>query len=146
MKRVMAFGSFDILHLGHLLYLKKARMLGDFLIVVVARDKSIESMKGRAPIMNEKARLALISSLRIVDLAVLGEKLPGQASRYEVLRKYKPDVIALGYDQKVDIGELKKWLSSNGIKARVVRIHGKADEKVFKSSLIKRKLAIYLKR
>ena len=146
MKRVIAFGSFDLLHPGHLLYLKRARALGDFLIVVVARDESIKKIKGRSPVMDEKSRLMLISELRCVDRAVLGKRLSEGVSKYEIFRKYKPDIIVLGYDQRVDLSELKAWLSSNKINAKVVRIRGRADDKVFKSSLIKKRLAIYLKR
>ncbi|MCL5008495.1 MAG: adenylyltransferase/cytidyltransferase family protein, partial [Candidatus Marsarchaeota archaeon] len=69
-KRVMAFGSFDILHPGHIAYLNKARGLGDSLVVVVARDSSIRKIKHREPFFAENDRLRIISSLGMVDKAV----------------------------------------------------------------------------
>lgn len=136
-KTVMAFGSFDLLHPGHLLYLRRARALGDRLIVVVARDESIEMLKRRKPLLNERARLSVIRSLRMVDLAVLGNRLSNARDRYRILEKYRPSVIAFGYDQRVNEGEVKKWLMAHGIKARIVRIRVSEDPRIFKSSRLK---------
>jgi FAD synthetase len=139
-KTVMAFGSFDVLHPGHILYLEKARKLGKRLIVVVARDSSIAMFKKKGPVFDEKERMKIVSSLRMVDNAVLGNKLSGPEGRLRILRKYRPDVIALGYDQRINAAEIEKWLQKNGIKAKVVRIRGAAKRERYKSSLIKRKI------
>ncbi|EQD57472.1 glycerol-3-phosphate cytidylyltransferase, partial [mine drainage metagenome] len=71
MTRVMATGVFDILHLGHIHFLKESKKLGDELYVVVARD-STAGKRGKTPVFNETARLQLLSELKLVDHAVLG--------------------------------------------------------------------------
>lgn len=132
-KTVIAFGTFDILHAGHLHYLEKAKSLGDKLIVVVARDENVLKEKGARPYLCEKDRLSLIKALKVVDKAVLG--LSGD--KFKVIAKYKPDIIALGYDQKVDYVALKKFLRDKKLKAKVVRISAYRPQRC-KSSIIKR--------
>lgn len=107
----MAFGTFDLFHKGHESYLKQARKLGDFLIVVVARDINVKKTKGALPSDGERKRVKNIRKSRLADLAVLGNK----DDRYQMIRKYRPEVIALGYDQKVDRKELEKKISEFGL-------------------------------
>ncbi|MDE1856684.1 MAG: FAD synthase [Candidatus Micrarchaeota archaeon] len=133
---VLAFGSFDILHPGHLAYLKRAKRLGDMLIVVVSRDSSIRTIKGREPYMDERARLEIVGSLRFVDKAVLGNRLKREADKYAIISRYMPDVLAFGYDQKINTGELREWLKSRGIKCRIARIRDSVSPRSFKSSRI----------
>lgn len=135
---VMAFGSFDILHPGHLYYLKSASRYGD-LVVVVARDESVEKLKGHRPFMGENSRLEIIKSLRFVKTAVLGDRIRKRKDIYKILKKFKPDVIAFGYDQRIDMKYLKKFLGENGMHPRIVRIRP-FREMLFKSSKIKRLL------
>ena len=133
MKKTMAFGSFDILHDGHKHYLKEAKSLGDYLIVVVARDSNIIRFKGKKPVNNQYTRLNNIKSLDFVDEAVLGHK----DDILEVLKEYKPDIVCLGYDQKtVDEDKLKKELKKRDIKAKIVRCRPFKPE-VYKSSKIR---------
>lgn len=139
-RTVMAFGSFDILHPGHVLYLERARRLGDRLLVVVARDSSIEMFKGRKPFFTEKERLHMVSALRVVDKAVLGNRVKDPSGIYGILGRYKPDVIALGYDQRADIRGLKEWLRRNRINASVKRLRARADPARYKSSIIRERL------
>jgi FAD synthetase len=133
----MAFGSFDLLHPGHLLYLEKARGLGDRLIVVVARDRSIEAIKRRRPVLDESSRLRMVSALRVVDRAVLGNRLYGPEDRYGVIGRYRPDVIAFGYDQRVDLKGLKGWMKKSRLKARIVSIKARKNTRMFKSSRLR---------
>ena len=134
MKTVLAFGSFDILHYGHLQFLSKAKGLGDRLVVVVARDATMRRLKGREPIFDEDARLAMISALKIVDEARLGNT-DGADRKYDIILEVKPQVIALGYDQEESEGRLGKWLESKGMGGtKIVRIKHVEDEEVFKSS------------
>ena len=77
MKKVMAFGAFDILHKGHEHYLKEAKNYGDYLIVLVARDQNIAKIKGKKAVHNELFRLEQIVKLDFVDEAVLGDKSIG---------------------------------------------------------------------
>ena len=132
MKKVMAFGSFDILHEGHKHYLQEAKSYGDYLIVVVARDSNILKFKGRKPRNNENFRLGKIKELVFVDEAVLGDKL----DIFSVLDKYKPDVVCLGYDQAtVDEKKLLKELEKRKVKSEIVRAKP-YRENIYKSSLI----------
>ncbi len=130
MKKVMAFGSFDILHKGHEAYLKEAKGYGDYLIVIVARDDNILRFKGRKPKHHENYRLEQVKKLNFVDEAVLGHK----DDILEVLEDYNPDVVCLGYDQKtVDVKKLKQELEKRGIKAEIVRAKPYKED-VYKSS------------
>jgi len=137
-RTVMAFGSFDILHPGHIHYLRKAASLGDRLIVIVARDSSIMMLKGRAPAFRERDRLKLISSLRFVDKALLGNRIRKREDLYRIIRQQRPNVIAFGYDQKANIPELKRWLARNRIRSKVVRITGALNPRLYKSSRLRR--------
>jgi len=91
----MVFGTFDIIHPGHKNFFKQAREYGEYLIVVVARDKTVKEVKGKMPANNEKARLSNIKKSGLVDEAVLGNL----KDKYKNIKKLKPDVICLGYDQ-----------------------------------------------
>ena len=141
-KTVMAFGSFDLLHPGHVHYLNRASKLGDRLIVVVARDSSIKAMKGRPPVFGEKDRVELVGSLKSVHRAVVGNRIRKREDLYKILKRHNPSVIVFGYDQRVDIPRLKAWLLENKIKARIVRIHSSLDPKRYKSSRMRSRLAI----
>ena len=98
-KVVLASGIFDLLHLGHVKFLEDAKKAGGEnakLIVIIARDSTVEKTKGRKPIISEDQRRALVESLKVVDEAVLGYE---SLDIGEFIAKIKPDVIALGYDQ-----------------------------------------------
>lgn len=115
--RVMATGVFDIMHPGHLHFLQKARELGDELIVVVARDSTVESLK-RHPIVNERSRREMVEALSVVDAAFLGY----ESDHLRMALELKPDVIALGYDQSYEPEELENELRKLGLNVRVVRM------------------------
>jgi len=117
MVRVLATGTFEILHPGHLLYLEEAKKLGDELFVIVARDVNVKKRK-RTPIIREEQRLKMISALKVVDKAMLGS----EKDMYEPLYSIKPDVIAIGYDQDFDVVMLERELRKRGFKSKVVRI------------------------
>jgi len=126
MKTVMCFGTFDKLHPGHLSYLKQARKYGDKLVVVVARDQNVIKIKGRLPREDEKARLKKVVNSELADKVVLGQ----MEDRLSVVKKYKPDVVCLGYDQEVSLDELKKVF-----KGKIVRCRAYKND-IYKSSLI----------
>ena len=131
MKKVMCAGTFDIIHPGHLYYFSEAKKYGGRLVVVVSRDKTSETFKGNKPIHNEKERLEGIRMLEIVDEAVLGN----EGNIFNIVEEIKPDVICLGYDQKIQKQELEDELKKRGIKATVIRI-GPYMQHVYKSSKI----------
>jgi FAD synthetase len=114
--KVLATGTFDILHPGHVLFLEKARELGDELNVIVARESMIKH-KPR-PIVSDEQRLKMVQSLKVVDYAVLGS----ESDIFEPIQKLKPDIIVLGYDQTFQIDKLKEELHTRGFDSEVVRI------------------------
>lgn len=117
MVRVMATGVFDIIHLGHLYFLKEARKLGDELVVVVATDKTAERMK-HIPITSQDMRVKLVAELKPVDKAIIGD----EKDIYKVVEELKPDIIALGYDQKHDEEKIKDDLKKMGLDVKVMRL------------------------
>ncbi len=116
MTRVLATGTFDILHPGHIYFLTQARKLGDELFVIVARDSNVTHKP--KPIVPEEQRLEMVNALGMVDKALLGS----EKDMFEPLKEIKPDIIALGYDQRFDSELLEKELTKRGIPAKVVRI------------------------
>ncbi|UCF07343.1 MAG: FAD synthase [Thermoplasmata archaeon] len=122
MVRVMATGVFDILHLGHIYFLEEAKKLGDELVVVVAMDKTAEQLKHN-PITSQDMRVKLVSALKPVDRAVLGY----EGDRYKIVQELKPDIIALGYDQKHDEEKIKNDLKDLGMDVKVVRLEPFVD-------------------
>jgi len=132
-KVVLASGVFDLLHLGHVKFLEEAKSAGGKnaeLIVIIARDSTVEENKGRKPIMPENQRRALVESLKVVDEAVLGfEKF----DLGDVIERVKPDVIALGYDQADMEKGVKEYVKRHGLDIKVIRI-GKFDEDELNSS------------
>ncbi|MBS3061660.1 MAG: FAD synthase [Candidatus Diapherotrites archaeon] len=116
--RVLGFGTFDLLHAGHLSYLTQAKKLGDELFVIVARDSNVKQFKGFFPVHNEKTRLALVQNLKMVDHATLGDK----KDFFSKIKKLAPAVIAQGYDQWPGKKELEKMLVEHAIPAKVVRM------------------------
>ena len=135
MKKVMCFGTFDILHAGHKFYLSEAKKLGGFLAVVVARDETVKAVKGRLPLHSESVRVHNLQQLRIADKVILGN--PGD--KLKVVQDEKPDVICLGYDQTFFTDDIKQKLLQRGLDVEVVRLPAFKPE-VYKSSLIKKKL------
>ena len=92
---VLAGGVFDIIHPGHIYTLNSAKSLGDTLVVVVATDKTAKKMKKRTPLHNQEQRKNLVESLSMVDLCLIGQ----EGDIFETVKKVKPEIIALGYDQ-----------------------------------------------
>jgi FAD synthetase len=122
MVKVMATGTFDLLHMGHIYYLKEAKKLGDKLVVVVARDSTVRKLK-HEPITPEEMRLNIIKELKIVDDAVLGHK----DDMYTTVKEIKPDIIALGYDQIHDEKKIEQELKKRKLTAKVVRLPKYSD-------------------
>ncbi|MBT4166252.1 FAD synthase [archaeon] len=135
MVKVLVFGSFDIVHKGHVYFLKTAKALGDELVVVVGRDKTIKEVKGVLPLHKEKERVKDVSSLGIADEVILG----GLGDKFKVIEEVGPDIIALGYDQESFSYGLKGELVKRGLVIKVMRLDGFKVEK-YKSSLMREKL------
>jgi len=131
-KRVMVFGTFAVLHPGHLYFFSQAKKYGDKLIVVVARDVTVKKVKGFLPKLDEAARLQMAGALEMVDKAVLGDKIDW----YKIIRKNKPDVICLGYDQRTP-PNFEKKLKEMKILAKIYRLPSYKIQKYKSSKLLK---------
>ena len=96
-KIVFTNGCFDILHLGHIDYLSKAKDLGDLLIIGLNTDKSVSKIKGsNRPIQDEYSRAMVLASLGFVDAVVFfGEDTP-----YNLIKTTQPDILVKGADYK----------------------------------------------
>ena len=116
MTRVLATGTFDILHPGHILYLRKAKELGDELFVIVSRDTMIQHKS--KPVIPERQRLQVVRALEMVDHAQLGS----ENDIFEPLMTIKPDIVALGFDQYFDEKKLQEDLEKRHIPSRVIRL------------------------
>jgi FAD synthetase len=118
---VLASGIFDLLHLGHVKFLEDAKKAGGRnakLVVVVARDSTVEKTKGRKAIVPEDQRCKLVDSLKMVDKAVLGYE---NLDIGQVIKKIKPDIIALGYDQAEMEKKVCQYLAEHKLQVKVVR-------------------------
>lgn len=115
--RVMTTGVFDLLHPGHIAMLEEAARLGDELVVVIARDESATKEK-HAPITPEEHRRRMVEALKPVSRAVLGHR----GDYYRIVEELRPDVIALGYDQKYDVADVEAKCAARGVRLRVVRL------------------------
>lgn len=133
MKRILATGTFDIVHPGHVFFLREAKKLGDWLGVVISRDSTVLSVKGELPENDQNVRRRNIENLKIADAVVLGYP----DDKYQIIQDLRPQIIALGYDQKAFTENLKKTLEQRGIFADVIRL-SPFKPHVHKTSLIKK--------
>ncbi len=124
MKTVIIFGTFDIVHHGHLNLFKQARRYGDTLVAVVARDKRVQDIKSIQSVYNEKERKQFLEQIRLIDKVVLGD----QKDVYKVIRVLKPDVIVLGYDQMHFTDKLQEKITEFGFKTKIVRAKSYKEE------------------
>lgn len=132
MTRVMVFGTFDMLHAGHLDLFRQARALADdpHLTVSIARDSAASRVKGAKPRHTETERLALVRDCALVDEAVLGD----EHGYIEHITAAAPDTIALGYDQEGEYVEhLEADLRAAGLTTRIVRLQPFKPE-IYKTS------------
>jgi len=145
-KIVLASGVFDLLHLGHVRFLEAAKRAGGRnaeLIVIVARDSTVEKRKGGKPVIPENQRRALVESLKVVDEALLGYK---DFNMGKVIEKIKPDVIAVGHDQYGMEQAVRNYVKEKGLKTKVVKIGRFGEDELNSSSKIKQKIIEYFKR
>lgn len=130
MRRVVATGTFDIIHPGHITFLEEAKKLGDELIVIVAREKNVRHKP--KPVIPEEQRRKVVEALKPVDRAILGDK----DDIFRPIMELKPDVIVLGYDQHFDESWLEEELRKRGISCKVVRIRKRVECELCSSAKI----------
>ncbi len=130
MKRVVATGTFDIIHPGHITFLEEAKKLGDELIVIVAREKNVKHKP--KPVIPEEQRRKVVEALKPVDKAILGDR----DDIFKPIMELKPDVIVLGYDQHFNESWLENELMKRGLNCRVVRIEKRVECELCSSAKI----------
>lgn len=124
----MLFGTFNILHPGHLSLFRQAKMFGDELFVVLARNHTVKQLKNYNPV-DELVRRSKLLQLPMIDNVILGHS----EDRMDAIKTIQPDVICLGYDQEFFITELEAFLDQEGIDSIVTRLSPYREE-MYKSS------------
>jgi len=141
-KRVLAVGTFDILHPGHVLYLREARKLagknGELWVIVASDSPARGKPKKSRPILPAEFRAAIVRELKTVDRVVVGSP----RDIFELLPRIRPDILALGANQPYDEKKLSRKLGALGLKTRVVRIRKFYRGKFGSSTKIRRALGI----
>ncbi len=110
--KVLVGGVFDILHVGHVHFLERAKSLGDELVVIVANDETVLRSKGHRPVNTAEERAELLRALRVVDEVYIGA--PGGIS-FDLVKEIDPDLIVLGPDQRISEEYLKEKLREKGM-------------------------------
>ena len=134
--RILIFGTYDFVHYGHLHMMRQARALAanPYLIVSVARSVNVKKIKGAKPLFSDSDRIKMLGELKLVDEVVLSA-----ASDYiSHIAQLRPDIIALGYDQKAYTADLASKLKDRGANPRIVRLKS-YKPKVLKTSLLKQR-------
>jgi FAD synthetase len=130
LRRVVATGTFDILHPGHLYYLEESKKMGDELWVIVARDANVKHKP--CPIIPEEHRLQMVAALKPVDHAMLGDK----TDMFRPIEEIRPEVITIGFNQHFDERTLHQQLTERGLAPEIVRIGKYEDEELCSSRFV----------
>ena len=130
-KKVFVGGTFDLIHPGHIHYLKEASKYG-LVYAVVARDRNVLKVKGRKPILDQTSRLRIIESIKYVYRAFLGNEY----NIYRSIEEVRPDIIILGPDQPLSEESLIKELEKRGISCEVLRLSERVNEPLASSTNI----------
>jgi FAD synthetase len=125
---VVAQGTFDLLHPGHLHYLAEAAGMGEELHVIVARESNVTHKA--PPIVPERQRREMVAALEPVDEARLGHP----EDIFVPIEELRPDVIALGYDQHHDVAGIERALAERDIDCEVRRA-GKREPRSYEELL-----------
>lgn len=130
--KVLTFGTFDLVHDGHLYYLSNAKKYWDNLVTIVARDKSVQKFKGKSPLYSEEKRINDVENFQVSDIVELGH----ESDYFACIKRHNPKVICLGYDQKSANVWLQKYLDENNLTITIV-ILPPYRENELKSSILK---------
>jgi len=128
----MVAGTFDIIHKGHLNFFAQAKKQGNWLIAIIARDDTILKEKKKSLVHTEQERIQHVQELKIVDEAHLGNK----SDKLKIIQTIQPDVIALGYDQSINVKALQAHLQKHNLTAKIVIMQPFHPE-VYKSSKLR---------
>ena len=129
-KVVFTNGTFDLLHLGHVTYLQKAKKHGDVLVVGVNTDRSVKSYKGpKRPLNPEKDRIRVLAALKCVDYAALFS----DPTPLNLIKKVKPHVLVKGADwKKSQIAGAKEVESWGGKVKRIALVPNRSTTRILK--------------
>lgn len=121
-------GCFDILHVGHVRYLREAKKTADVLVLALNSDSSVRSIKGeKRPLMNEKERAEILAALEFIDFVTIFQEL----TPLELINYLKPDILIKGGDwpEEKIVGreEIKKW---GGRVAIIPEVEGKSTTNI----------------
>ena len=134
---------FDIIHIGHAHFLNAAKEHGDHLTVIIANDTTVRKMKGE-PILSDERRAEVVLQLKPVNEVVIGRT--GDMLDI-IVEDIKPDVIALGFDQRLFTRrELEKKLLERGLEVKVVRLKEMEQDLAGSRKIISKILKIYRKK
>lgn len=122
MTLVVAQGTFDLLHTGHIHYLEDAAAHGDELVVIVARQANVTHKP--APILPASQRREIVDALAVVDRAIMGH----EDDIFVPIERLEPDVIVLGHDQHHDEAAIREELQDRGLTCELVRATGREPE------------------
>jgi rfaE bifunctional protein nucleotidyltransferase chain/domain len=119
-KIVLVGGCFDVMHLGHIFFLEKAKEKGDMLVVLLESDENIKKNKGQnRPINNQENRAVFLTKLKMVDYVIKLPEMKSDEDYLEILKKIKPNIIAVS---EGDVGLEKKSKQAKEIGAKVVKV------------------------
>lgn len=135
----MVFGTFDVLHPGHAFFLREAKKRGQELFAVVARDSATSREKRKYLWYKQLTRIRHVRALRVADRVLLGDEAQRFSNDFPIIKKWKPDVVAVGYDQTHLVGKLRNQSKKWPWKIRIVRIKAFRPNQ-YKSSLLKKKM------
>ncbi len=139
-KTVLATGVFDILHLGHLRFLQESKKRGGpgaRLVVVIARDRTVQNRKGQKPVMPEDQRREIVAALKPVNKAILGHK---ELDFLGILRDVDPDIVTVGYDQNDIKAAVNKIIRDQELPVRVVQIRKLGPRALASSTGLKKRV------
>lgn len=131
---VLTFGTFDLVHDGHIHYLREAKKYGDKLVTIVATDKNVEKLKWTLPKNTQTQRIQDVKNTQIADLVTLG----WETSHLDWLTLYAPKIVCLWYDQVGFSEQLRLYIQKNNLDISVIRMAPYKPE-VYKSSKLKQK-------
>ena len=127
---VFSNGCFDILHVGHIRYLKKAASLGDKLVLAVNSDSSVKELKGKGrPFVPETERLEMLAALEMIDYLILFSEIDAK----RLLEGIKPQIYVKGGDYRIeDLPEAETVYSYGGKIVLITEIKGKSTTNIIK--------------
>lgn len=127
-KIVFTNGCFDILHIGHVKYLKEARAKGDLLVLGLNSDASVKRLKGPSrPVNSEQDRMDMLAQMEFIDYVVLFD----EDTPYELITRVKPDVLVKGGDYQVDHIVGADYVKANGGSVEVIPfVEGKSTTNI----------------